>query len=186
VPTYLNDQANPGNNFVTIQFVAPPSLANSYIVAVTTPVTADGASQDIVQALVYNSLGQPVPPGTAVTFTIETERLHDDHRNYECQWIATAYSPAQWQFRTGAGPGIDRRGADYLNDQANPGNNYVTIQFARASLFRQSRRGGAGGPVRRRWPSSGGGGSGTAATGPEVTIPVRQQFRLYGIVRQTG
>jgi len=30
VPTYLNDQANPGNNFVTIQFVVPPpSLANS-------------------------------------------------------------------------------------------------------------------------------------------------------------
>src|SRR6202012_1504570 len=70
--TFLNDQANPANNFVTVQFVVPPPLATaSYVIATVTPMPADGTSQDVVQAVVNNSLG-PVPDGTVVVFTIET------------------------------------------------------------------------------------------------------------------
>jgi gliding motility-associated-like protein len=170
VPTYLNDQANPGNNFVTIQFVAPPSLANSYIVAVTTPVTADGASQDIVQALVYNSLGQPVPPGTAVTFTIETGTATMTTTGItNASGIATAYFTSTVAGSVQVQAQVSIAGVPtYLNDQANPGNNYVTIQFAAGlPVPGNPGGGGAGGtsPGGGGLPP-GGGGSGTGGTGP--------------------
>ena len=71
VPTYLNDQANPANNYVTIQFVnPPPDLSQSYITPVITPMPADGSSQDEVEAYVVSSAGVPLANGTLVTFTI--------------------------------------------------------------------------------------------------------------------
>jgi len=71
VATYLNDQANPANNYVTIQFInPPPDLSQSYITPVITPVAADGTSQDEVEAYVVSSAGIPLANGTPVTFTI--------------------------------------------------------------------------------------------------------------------
>jgi len=66
----LADQSNPGNNFVTIQFTAlQPDPALSSIVAVITPVSADGQEQDVVTATIYNTAGQLVGAGVPVTFT---------------------------------------------------------------------------------------------------------------------
>lgn len=72
-PTFLNDQANPANNYVTIQFVnPPPNVSQSYITPVITPVAADGTSQDEVEAYLVGSTGTPLADGTVVTFTILT------------------------------------------------------------------------------------------------------------------
>ena len=70
---YLTDQSNPANNFVSIQFVAgQPNQSTSYLVVTQSPVTANGTSQDIVEAVVYDANGNKVADGTTVTFTIKT------------------------------------------------------------------------------------------------------------------
>jgi gliding motility-associated-like protein len=160
VPTFLNDQSNPANNFVTIQFVIPPpSLAKSYVVAVTTPMPADGSSQDVVQAGVYNSLGQPVPDGTVVTFSVNTGNDIMTTTGVTVNGIATAYftslvvGSAQVQAQVSIS-GVPT----FLNDQNNPANNYVTIKFV------------VGPPVPSNpivvVPPGGGGGGGGSGTGP--------------------
>jgi adhesin/invasin len=78
VTYYLQSQSNlgnpyvnsPVNNNVTIQFVPlQPDPALSSIVAVVTPVSADGIEQDVVTATIYNTAGQLVGAGVPVTFT---------------------------------------------------------------------------------------------------------------------
>ncbi|HEY4286735.1 MAG TPA: Ig-like domain-containing protein [Puia sp.] len=125
--TFLNDQANPANNFVTVQFVVPPPDATkSYVVATVTPVAADGSSQDQVQAVVNNALG-PVPDGTAVVFTIQSGSATITTTGVTVGGVATAYftstvvGPVQVQ--------AEINGTTFLNDQANPANNFVTVQF---------------------------------------------------------
>jgi gliding motility-associated-like protein len=132
VMTYLNDQANPANNYVTIAFVQPPpSTATSYIAAITTPEPADGVSQDVVQATVLTANGQPVPAGTVVTFTIETGTATITTTGVtNASGVATAdltsmvVGPVQVQAQVSIS-GV----MTYLNDQANPSNNFVTVQF---------------------------------------------------------
>jgi len=132
VMTYLNDQANPANNYVTIAFFQPPpSMATSYVAAVTTPDPADGVSQDVVQATVLTANGQPVPAGTAVTFTIETGTATITTTGVtNASGVATAdltstvVGPVQVQAQVSIS-GVPT----YLNDQDNPANNFVTVQF---------------------------------------------------------
>ena len=125
--TFLNDQANPANNFVTVQFVIPPPDATkSYVLATVTPMPADGSSQDQVQAVVNNALG-PVPDGTIVLFTIETGSATITTTGTTVGGVATAYftstvvGPVQVQAQI--------NGSTFLNDQANPTNDFVTVQF---------------------------------------------------------
>jgi gliding motility-associated-like protein len=161
VPTYLDDQASPGINFVTIQFVIPPpSAANSYVVAVTTPEPADGSSQDVVQAVVLNSVGQPVTPGTLVTFTIETGTATITTTGItNASGVATAFFTSTVVGAVQVQAQVSINGVPtYLNDQANPGNNYVTIQFVAGPPVISA----PGIPV----PPGGGGGSGGSGTGP--------------------
>jgi gliding motility-associated-like protein len=132
VMTYLNDQANPANNYVTIAFFQPPpSAATSYIAAVTTPEPADGVSQDVVQATVLTANGQPVPAGTAVTFTIEagtatitTTGVTNASGVATADLTSTVVGSVQVQAQVSIS-GVPT----YLNDQANPANNFVTVQF---------------------------------------------------------
>jgi gliding motility-associated-like protein len=66
----LVDQTQPSNSFVTIIFTPlPPDPALSSIIAVVTPVSADGLEQDVVTATIYNTAGQLVGAGVPVTFT---------------------------------------------------------------------------------------------------------------------
>ncbi len=160
VPTFLNDQNAPANNFVTIQFVVPPpSLAKSYVVAVTTPEPADGSSQDVVQAGVFNSLGQPVPDGTVVTFTVNTGNDIMTTTGVTVNGIATAYftslvvGSAQVQAQVSIS-GVPT----FLNDQNAPANNFVTIQFVTGPPVNSN----PSNPV----PPGGGGGGGGSGTGP--------------------
>jgi gliding motility-associated-like protein len=125
--TFLNDQANVANNFVTVQFVIPPpEAAKSYIVAAVTPMPADGSSQDQVQAVVNNALG-PVPDGTVVVFTIETGTATITSTGTTVGGVATAYftstvvGPVQVQAQI--------NGTTFLNDQNIPANNFVTVEF---------------------------------------------------------
>ncbi len=161
VATYLNDQANPGNNFVTIQFVVPPpSVANSYVVAVTTPQPADGSSQDVVQAVVLNSAGQPVAPGTLVTFTIETGTATITTTGItNASGVATAFFTSTVVGSVQVQAQVSISGVPtYLDDQNNPTNNYVTIQFVAGPPVNSA----PGIPV----PPGGGGGGGGSGTGP--------------------
>jgi adhesin/invasin len=129
-PAYLNDQANPTNNYVTVQFTSPPPVANlSYIVATTATTNADGTSQDVVKAVVNNVNG-PVPDGTTVIFTIETGTATQTTTGVTSGGIAYAYytsttvGSVQVQAQVTTASGLA-----YVNDQANPANNYVTVQF---------------------------------------------------------
>jgi gliding motility-associated-like protein len=161
VPTFLNDQNNPANNYVTVQFVIPPpSVASSFVVAVTTPVLADGTSQDVVQAVVLNSLGQPVPAGTAVTFTIETGTATITTTGItDASGVATAYFTSTVVGSVQVQAQVSVSGVPtYLNDQNNPANNYVTIAFVTGPPVPSN----PSNPV----PPGGGGGSGGSGTGP--------------------
>jgi gliding motility-associated-like protein len=132
VMTYLNDQANPANNYVTIAFFQPPpSTATSYILAVTTPEPADGVSQDVVQATVLTATGQPVPAGTAVTFTIETGTATITTTGVtNASGVATADLTSTVVGSVQVQAQVSISGVPtYLNDQANPANNFVTVQF---------------------------------------------------------
>jgi len=132
VMTYLNDQANPGNNYVTIAFTQPPpSTATSYIAAVTTPEPADGVSQDVVQATVLTANGQPVPAGTIVTFTIETGTATITTTGVtNASGVATADLTSMVVGSVQVQAQVSISGVmTYLNDQANPSNNFVTVQF---------------------------------------------------------
>jgi gliding motility-associated-like protein len=132
VMTYLNDQANPANNYVTIAFFQPPpSTATSYVAAVTTPEPADGVSQDVVQATVLTANGQPVPAGTAVTFTIETGTATITTTGVtNASGVATANLTSTVVGSVQVQAQVSISGVPtYLNDQANPANNFVTVQF---------------------------------------------------------
>ncbi|HTI93772.1 MAG TPA: Ig-like domain-containing protein [Puia sp.] len=125
--TFLNDQANPANNFVTVQFVIPPPDATkSYVVATVTPMAADGTSQDQVQAVVNNALG-PVPDGTPVVFTIQTGTATITTTGTTVGGVATAYFTSTVVGAVQVQAQIN--GTTFLNDQANPPNNFVTVQF---------------------------------------------------------
>jgi adhesin/invasin len=163
--TYLNDQANPANNFVTVQFTQPPPSATlSYVVATVTPQLADGSSQDQVQAVVNNALG-PVPDGTVVVFTITSGTATMTTTGTTVGGVATAYFTSAVVGSVQVQAQIN--GTTYLNDQANPANNYVTIQFVVGQAVPgQPGGGGAGGTN----PGGGGlppgsGGSGTGGSG---------------------
>jgi gliding motility-associated-like protein len=163
--TYLNDQANPANNFVTVQFTQPPPSATlSYVVATVTPQLADGSSQDQVQAVVNNALG-PVPDGTVVVFTIQSGTATMTTTGTTVGGVATAYFTSSVVGSVQVQAQIN--GTTYLNDQANPANNYVTIQFVVGQAVPgQPGGGGAGGTN----PGGGGlppgsGGSGTGGSG---------------------
>ena len=161
VPTFLNDQSNPANNFVTIQFVViPPSVATSYIVAVTTPVPADGTSQDVVQAVVNNSLGQPFPAGTLVTFTIETGTATMTTTGMtNASGVATAFFTSLIVGSVQVQAQVSIAGVPtFLFDQNNPANNFVTIKFVTGPPVPSN----PSNPV----PPGGGGGSGGSGTGP--------------------
>ncbi len=129
-PAYLNDQANPANNYTTVYFTTPPPVVNtSYILATTPTTAADGTSKDVVEAVVNNALG-PVPDGTVVTFTYMNGTATMTTTGVTVGGIAYAYFTStvvgsvqvQAQITTGSGPA-------YLNDQANPANNYTTVYF---------------------------------------------------------
>jgi gliding motility-associated-like protein len=187
--TFLNDQNNPANNFVTVQFTQPPpSAALSYVVATVTPKLADGSSQDQVQAVVNNALG-PVPDGTAVVFTIKTGTATITTTGITVGGVATAFftstvvGPVQVQAQI--------NGTTYLNDQNNPTNNYVTIQFVSGPPVPGDPGGGGSGglppggggnppPGGGGGPGGGGpGGGGTGGSGLKYTVLfVRQDFRL--------
>jgi gliding motility-associated-like protein len=161
VMTYLNDQANPSNNFVTVQFTSiQPSTANSYIVTVVSPEPADGVSQDEVQATVVSSTGVPVAAGTTVTFTIETGTATIVTTGVtNASGVATAYFTSTVVGSVQVQAQVSVSGVmTYLNDQNNPTNNYVTIQFVTGPPV-NSNPGNPTGP-------GGGGGSGGSGTGP--------------------
>jgi gliding motility-associated-like protein len=161
VMTYLNDQANPSNNFVTVQFTnIQPSTANSYIVTVVSPEPADGVSQDEVQATVVSSTGVPVAAGTTVTFTIETGTATIVTTGVtNGSGVATAYFTSTVVGSVQVQAQVSISGVmTYLNDQNNPTNNYVTIQFVTGPPV-NSNPGNPTGP-------GGGGGSGGSGTGP--------------------
>jgi adhesin/invasin len=195
-PTYLNDESNPANNYVTIQFVnPPPSAANSFIVAVTTPVAADGASQDVVQATVLNSLGQPVPAGTIVTFTIETGTATMTTTGItNASGVATAFFTSTVVGSVQVQAQVSINGTPtYLNDQNNPGNNYVTISFIAGSPVPGNPGGGGSGgtnPGNGGTPPNGGGsgggsgGSGPGSNGGYTILFVTQDDQLANGVQQ--
>jgi len=126
----LNDQSTPPNNFLAVNFVQPvPDISQSYIVDVVATTLADGTSQDEVKAMVYDAGGVPIPSG-AITFSIETGTATITTTGQIVNGVATAFFTSsvpgsvqvQAQVSVGGSP-------QYLNDQANPANNYVTIQF---------------------------------------------------------
>src|SRR6202042_782711 len=89
----------------------------------------DGTSQDVVEAVV-NNINGPVPDGTVVTFTVETGAGVITTTGVTSGGIAYAYITSntvgsvqvQAQITGSSGPA-------FLNDQANPANNFVTVQF---------------------------------------------------------
>jgi len=132
--TYLlQDQANPANNFVTIQFTSgPPDPSKSYIVVTQDNAAADGTSQNIVTAYLFDAQGRPVNDGTPVSFTIQSGS-------------ATMLTTTSQQCLTGTvtealvSPTVGAvqvqgtyvvGGITYtLTDQVTPANNYVTVHF---------------------------------------------------------
>jgi len=165
---YLNDQIT-GNNYTTIQFtVPPPSAALSYIVGITTSTLADGTSRDEVDAVVNNSVG-PVPDGTVVTFTIKSGTATIIATGVTAGGVAKAYftstvvGSVQVQAEVMVGPV-----ATNLNDQNNPANNYVTVQFVVGSAVPGDPGGGGTGgtpPGNGGVPPGNGNGGGTGGPG---------------------
>jgi gliding motility-associated-like protein len=159
--TPLPDQNIPANKFVTIAFVLPPpSLANSYVVAVTTPMPADGVSKDVVQAVVYNSLGQPVPDTTTVTFKYSVAGTVMTTTGTTVNGVATAYFSSLIVGPVVVTASVWINGVlTPLPDQNNPANNFVTIAFVTGPPVNSN-------PGNPTPPGGGGPGSGTGPSNP--------------------
>ena len=136
-PTFLNDQANPANNFVTVQFtLPPPNLAQSYITPVIPSTAADGTSKDEVEAYVVASGGAPYPDGTVVTFTIAPATATSGtavivQTTTISGGIATCYLTNTQVGSVNITATVnDGSGNTYtLNDKANPAQPYSTVLF---------------------------------------------------------
>ena len=133
-PTYLTDQANPANNFVTIQYVnPPPNTSQSYITPVITPVAADGSSQDEVEAYLVSANGTPLANGTVVTFSILTGTgTIIQTTTTTINGMATAYltSTTVGSVEVQAQYTDPFTGITYtLNDKNTPSQNYSIVQF---------------------------------------------------------
>jgi len=102
---YITDQNTPTNDFVTILFTPTlPDPSKSYVIVIQDNAIANAASQDIVQAVVNNSAGQPVSDGT-VGDLYDPKRYgyHHNHRK-TVGGIATAtFTSNRRRRRTGTG-----------------------------------------------------------------------------------
>lgn len=130
--TPLNDQSTPTPNpYVIVQFtVLPPSQANSYIIDVVPSTAADNSSQDEVDAYVLNALGQPVPDGTVVTFTIKSGTATMTTTGITTGGVAKAYFKSATVGSVTVGATVDVNGVTTsLYDKNNPANDFTTIQF---------------------------------------------------------
>ncbi len=122
--TFLNDQNNPANNYATIHFTnGPPDPSKSYIVVTKDPAPADGATQDIVTAYLFDAQGRPTS-GT-VTFTIQSGTATfvatvTGTGTVAAEYVSSTVGVVQIQAMTNG---------TFLNDQNNPANNYATIHF---------------------------------------------------------
>ncbi|MBS1603028.1 MAG: Ig-like domain-containing protein [Bacteroidetes bacterium] len=126
---YLKDQSQ-ANNYVPVQFtVPPPSIAQSYIVAVIPSTAADGTSKDEVDAVVNNSLGNPVPDGTVVTFTIQSGTATMTATGVTTGGVAKAFFTSTVPGSVNVQAQVSIAGVPtYLNDQTT-GNNFSTVVF---------------------------------------------------------
>ena len=184
IVTNLYDQSNPANNYVTVQFVVPPpDPAKSYIVATVTPMPADGSSQDVVEAVVDNSLGQPVPAGTAVTFTIETGTATITTTGFTsgstgiaiANFTSTVVGSVQVQATV-----VINGTVTNLYDQSNPANNFVTIKFITGPPVPGNPGGGGSGgtPPGNGGTDPGSGGNNTGPGSNYTLLFVRQDYQL--------
>ena len=129
----LNDQSNPANNYTTIHFTnGPPDPSKSYIVVTQDPASADGVSQDIVTAYLFDAQGRAITDGTNVTFSILSGTA--TIVNAAVQPVTTGSVSAQ--YTSNALGSVQVQGSYvlggityYLNDQSNSANNYVTIHY---------------------------------------------------------
>lgn len=109
----------------TVHFVAgPPDPSKSYIVVTQDPAAADGVSQDIVTAYLFDSQGRPTS-GT-VNFTIESGTA-----TFVTTVTGTGTVAAEYVSNTVNAVQVQAALADgtFLNDNNNPVNNYATIHF---------------------------------------------------------
>jgi gliding motility-associated-like protein len=190
--TYLNDQNNPANNYATIHFVVgPPDPSKSYIVVTQDNALADGSTQNIVTAYLFDAQGRAITDGTNVTFSIKSGTAAIV--NAATQPVTTGSVSAQYVSNVVGAVQVQASyvlngNTIYLTDQNNSANNYVTPRFVTGPpVPGQPGGGGAGGtnPGGGGIPPGGGGsGSGSGGnTGPGsnsgyTVLFVRQDFRL--------
>src|SRR5260221_8020068 len=122
--TFLKDQNIPANNYATIHFTnGPPDPSKSYIVVTKDLAPADGATQDIVTAYLFDAQGRPTS-GT-VTFTIQSGTATfvatvTGTGTVAAEYVSSTVGVVQIQALTNG---------TFLNDQNNPADNYATIHF---------------------------------------------------------
>jgi len=76
-------------NFIAVP--GPVDLANSYLTVIQNPANADGVSQDIVEAVLYDQYGNAEPSGTPITFSIESGTASMTASGVSSGNVATAY-----------------------------------------------------------------------------------------------
>ncbi|HEY4107906.1 Ig-like domain-containing protein [Puia sp.] len=164
VPNVLRDVDAPANRYTTIHFTQPPPSASaSHIVGITTTTTADGTSQNEVDAMVYTAGGAPVTSGT-VTFTIKTGTATIITTGTIVNGVAIAYFTSSTVGTADVQATVDINGTPSapLTDLNNPANNFVTINFVQGPPV--SGGPGTGGPGTGG-PGTGGPGTGGPGTG---------------------
>ena len=122
---FLTDQSNPANNYATIHFTTgPPDPSKSYILVTQDPAAADGVSQDIVTAYLFDAQGRPTT-GT-VTFSIQSGTA-----TYVASVTGSGTVAAEYVSNTVGAVQVQAllSGTTYLNDQTNPANDFATIHF---------------------------------------------------------
>jgi len=113
--------------FTSFNYIAgPPDASTSYLKVIQGAATANGTSQDIVQAVVHDASNQPVADGTVVTFTIQTGTATMTTTGVTVGGVATATFTS-----TTVGPVVvtGQTGGLTLTDQSAPANGFVTVHF---------------------------------------------------------
>ncbi|HEY6901011.1 MAG TPA: Ig-like domain-containing protein, partial [Puia sp.] len=118
------------NYYVPIQFtVLQPDVTKSYITGITTTTAADGTSQDEVDAVVKDNLGNNVPDGTVVTFSIKSGTATMTVSGTTVNGVVKATFTSTTVGSVDVQAQVDINGVPtYLNDNIT-GNNYTTIFF---------------------------------------------------------
>jgi len=179
--TYLNDQSNPANNYATIHFVVgPPDPSKSYIVVTQDNALADGVTQDIVTAYLFDAQGRAIKDGTNVTFSIQSGTATIVNAatqpvttgSVSAQYVSTVVGAVQVQ-----GSYTYNGVTTILTDQNNSANNYVTIHFVAGAPVPGDPGGGGTGGTN---PGGGGtgGGNGSGSNLKYTVLFVRQDFQL--------